>query len=133
MKKELQKRDNPYREIKRIVESASEIKDLSTRSRKRHIVDSRYVYYYLCRKYIKIFILADCGSEVDRDHTMVMHGLKEFDAVFRQSTFTAYDVYLKSLDILEDDFFFLKNVAAAVKRLEELTNKIPVEYELISA
>ena len=133
MKKELQKRDNPYREIKRIVESVSDIKDLATRSRKRHIVDSRYVYYHLCQKYVNQFILADCGSEVDRDHAMVMHGLREFDAVFRQSAFTAYDVYLKSLDILEDDFFFLKNVIAAVKRLEELTNKITVEYELISA
>ncbi len=133
MKKELTKRDNPYREIKIIVESVCDIKDLSTRSRKRFIVDCRYVYYYLCQKYVKKFILANCGSEIDRDHASVMHGLKEFDAVFRQSTFTAYDVYLKSLDILEDDFYFLKNITKAVERLEELTNKINVEYELISA
>ena len=133
MKKELTKRDNPYREIKRIVESVSEIKDLATRSRKRHIVDSRYVYYHLCQKYIKTFILANCSSELDRDHASAMHGLKVFDAIFRQSTFTAYDVYLKSLDILEDDFYFLKNITKAVERLEQLTNKINVEYELICA
>ena len=122
-----------YKVIKEAVEAVSDIKDLAIKDRQRYIVDCRYVYYHLCKKYIPKFILADCGSEVDKDHTMVIHGLIEFDSVFKQPTFKAYDVYLKSIEKLEDDFYFENNVTSAVKRLEYLTNRIEVKYEVISA
>lgn len=133
MKKPLTTFDTQYRVIKKVIEESSGIVDLSIKSRKRYIVDCRFVYFHLCKKYIPKFILADCGSEVGKDHSMVIHGLIEFENMFNQPTFKAYDVYLKAIEILEDDFYFSNNVASAVKRLEELTNKIKVEYELISA
>ena len=129
MRKPLTTKDTQYRVIKEIVESISGIEDLATRSRKRYIVDCRYVYYHLCRKYIKKFILADCSSEVDRDHTMCIHGLQVFDTIFRQSTFEAYSVYLKAIESIEDDFYFDNNVEKAVRKLEVLTNRIEVTYE----
>ena len=131
MIKQLTKKETKYRLIKEIVESASGIKNLATRSRKRYIVDCRYVYYHLCRKHIKRCILADCSSEVDRHHAMAIHGLKVFKIIYRQSTFEAYAVYLKATEMIEDEFYLDNNVAEAAKRLEKLINRIEVDYEVV--
>ncbi len=132
MKKKPTTEDTQYKVIKSAVEIASGIEDIGIKSRKRFMVDCRYVYFHLCRKYIPKFILADCGREVQKDHAMVIHGLKEFDNMFNQPGFEATNVYLNSMDIIEDDFFFKNNISRAVERLETLTNKITVEYELVT-
>ncbi len=121
-----------YRVIKEAVEAVSDIKDISIKDRQRYIIDCRYVYYHLCKKYIHGFILADCGTAVNRDHSTVIHGLKCFNQLFNQSAFTASKVYLNAIELVEDDFYFDNNISRAVAKLERLTNRLPVTYTIIT-
>ena len=52
------------------------ITDLKNRNRKREIVDARFVYYRRAKEKTK-HSLAEIGKIVHRDHTTVLHGIKE--------------------------------------------------------
>jgi len=75
--------------IKNLVENRSGIKDLETRSRKRYLVDTRYVCYKLCKDFIpkRRCTLESIGAAFLRDHSTILHGLKEFEYLFDNATF----------------------------------------------
>ena len=79
--------------VKKLVELQSGIKDLGIKSRKRYIVDVRYAYFKLCRTYIKKISLEKIGNSVNRDHSLVTHGIKQFDNLIGLEFYLANDVF----------------------------------------
>ena len=63
------------------------IEAISTKSRKREIVDTRYVYYRRCRELTRASF-KEIGKLVLRDHATVMHGTGE-----AESTRAVIDLY----------------------------------------
>jgi len=54
------------------------IERLKEKTRKREIVDARFIYFRRAKEILGSKIsLASMGLEVNRDHTTVMHGIKE--------------------------------------------------------
>lgn len=51
---------------------------ITLKSRKRHIIYGRYLYYSLAKK-LTNHSLESIGNEVNLDHTTVIHGLKMFE------------------------------------------------------
>ena len=72
-------------ELKRMVEEATGINDIATSLRTRHISDSRFVYYGLCKRFLANFTFRGVGASVDRDHATVMYGLKQFNTLYETS------------------------------------------------
>lgn len=54
------------------------ISDIKSRSRKQHIVDARYAYCYLVRKFCNKTYNA-IGNSLNRDHTSVIIAVKKVD------------------------------------------------------
>lgn len=50
--------------------------DVSKRTRKREVVEARYMFYELCRN--KRMSLAQIGRFVNKDHATILHGIKRF-------------------------------------------------------
>ena len=68
--------------IRKLVEMKLEI-DLSTKSRKRHYVYGRAIYYQLCRLLTK-HTLTTIGDSVGQNHATVLNGFKVYDEVISQ-------------------------------------------------
>lgn len=51
--------------------------DINQKTRKREVVEARFMYYELCRK--KRMSLAQIGRFVGKDHATVLHGTKRFE------------------------------------------------------
>ena len=69
-----------YKIIREVVEQVYLVDDISIISRKKTIVNARFLYFKLCKMYIKKhFTLKACGIEVDRDHATVRHGIIQFN------------------------------------------------------
>lgn len=63
-------------DIKIFVEKNTKV-NLSRKDRKKHFVDARNIYYYLCYKYIPGVTYDRIGKEVSKNHATVMHGLEK--------------------------------------------------------
>lgn len=50
--------------------------DIENQTRKREVVEARYMYYEICR--IWRMSLSEIGKSVGRDHATVLHGTKRF-------------------------------------------------------
>ena len=88
--------------IKTMVENVSGIQDISVRNREDEYVQTRWVYFKLCRMFLpaESNSLPKIGQTVDRDHASVLHGLKKFDFFYSKDFFenkrNMYsDVYLR--------------------------------------
>ena len=84
---ELTQINNPVKVIREKVEEYFKL-NLSKKSRVTKNVGARYVYYKLCKDFT-FCTLSEIGLEIDRHHTSVVSGLKQFD----NSVFTN-DIYL---------------------------------------
>lgn len=51
--------------------------DIEKPTRKREVVEARYMYYQVCRNWK--MSLSEIGKSVDRDHATILHGLKRFE------------------------------------------------------
>lgn len=51
--------------------------DINQKTRKREVVEARFMYYELCRK--NRMSLAQIGRFVGKDHATVLHGTKRFE------------------------------------------------------
>lgn len=69
---------NNCRIIKKYVENHFKIGDISIKSRSREIALARQIYFHLCRK-LTTSSFALMGSEVDRDHSTAIHGVKKIE------------------------------------------------------
>lgn len=88
-------------DIKKVVEEQSNIDDISKKNRKRHFVEARFVYMHICKKHFKNISLQSIGSVVKRDHSTVIHGLKEFEKLFNQNTESLIYLYKRCIHHLE--------------------------------
>lgn len=74
--------------IRRLVEKDQGF-SIAVKSRKRHLVEARYIFCLLCRKHT-IYTLDQIGIEINRDHSTIVHSekmAKEFlqvDPEFKQ-------------------------------------------------
>ena len=50
--------------------------DIERRTRKREVVEARYMYYEICR--MRRMSLNEIGQSVGKDHATVLHGTKRF-------------------------------------------------------
>lgn len=64
-----------YSEIKIIVEEHFNV-NLINKSRKRHLVEARYIYFKLCMDYADKKTLASIGKSLNKDHATVLHGIR---------------------------------------------------------
>lgn len=108
--------------IKIIVENISGIADLSIKSRKRYIVDNRFVYFKLCHMYQEILgeSLSKIGQTVDKDHTTVLHGVGKFDDIHNSTKFEGYATYMKSLSNIS-------KIVGNVKGADDLVNEYDIK------
>ena len=126
-----------YQEIKEIVEEHSEINNLEIRSRKRYIVDCRSSYFKLCKLFALKFTLGGCGDSIGLDHATVMHGITSFDNLYKNKSFTANEVYTKSLKDIEElgltknDLFLARRIKTTANKLDKLINLIEVDYDVV--
>lgn len=108
--------------IKIIVENISGIDDLSIKSRKRYIVDNRFVYFKLCHMYQEILgeSLSKIGQTVDKDHTTVLHGVGKFNDIHNYASFEGYDTYIKALDNIS-------KIIGSIKGVDDLINEYDIK------
>jgi chromosomal replication initiator protein len=50
-------------------------KDLTGKSRKQHIANARFIYFYLARKHTNK-TLSEIGAKVNRGHDTALHGIR---------------------------------------------------------
>lgn len=79
--KKLQKVDNVFTEPIQILRDVSRrtgipLNLLTSKTRKREVVDARFVYFLRCRNITKAS-LASIGLPVGKDHASVLHGMRE--------------------------------------------------------
>ena len=122
--------------IKKLVEKETGVADISVNSRKRHIVESRAVYYKLCRVFLpkRYNTLSVIGDTVNRDHASVLHGLKLFDSFSDKKHFVlyrkAYDKLFKILkstmpvDVLDN----IDMIDSFIENLSKENVKLKTEY-----
>lgn len=55
---------------------------INVRSRKRHIVDARKIYFGLCREFTKKS-LAEIGRSMERDHASALHNIRSCKDLFQ--------------------------------------------------
>lgn len=66
------------KEIKEIIDIFYNL-DISIQCRERLYVDYRFIYCYMCKKYAKKNItLKIIGKAINRDHSSVIYGLKQY-------------------------------------------------------
>ena len=75
---------NPLKEIKRITQEITNVKDISTKNRQTHVVRARAIYYKVAREELD-FAFQKIGRYIKRDHATALHGLKKFDEYIYQS------------------------------------------------
>ena len=62
--------------------------DIRSRSRKREIVYSRFIFFHLMRhKLNKGYSLTTIGAFLKKDHATVLHGLKQFEYLINYEDF----------------------------------------------
>tara|TARA_R110002051_G_scaffold5699_1_gene28876 strand:- start:55 stop:564 length:510 start_codon:yes stop_codon:yes gene_type:complete len=82
--------------IKKLVETELDV-NLNDESRERDLCYTRYIFYKLCKDFT-FSTLAQIGSVVNKHHTSVVSGLKQFDNI----TFTNDRQYLNPYHQLRD-------------------------------
>ena len=65
-----------------VIESFTD-ESITVKTRKRHIVSLRWIYYKIARELTK-HSLQRIGSTLNKNHATVLHGLKMFDVVIKE-------------------------------------------------
>lgn len=72
-------------EIKNIIERESGV-SLNNRSRKRSVVECRFIYYKMVRKHLNMS-LSEIGATLGYDHATVLHSLRQVDNLLEYDSF----------------------------------------------
>jgi len=59
--------------------------NINTSTRKRHYVEARATYYKLCRDFTNLS-LETIGSDLNKNHATVLHGIKQLDNWMKQDS-----------------------------------------------
>ena len=108
--------------------------DIGSKSRKQHLVHARYVFFHFARKLTNCSLCEIgwvCGQ---RDHSTVLHGLKNFDRLMKyddfKSIFNVISLHLPHLESINltpqqrEIKYLYANKARLEKQLEILSKKI---------
>lgn len=98
---EIEKIENMNPEfIKEYLEKKTNIPDLSIRSRKRSIVEIRFIGFQLTKMLCERVTLTGIGEPYKKDHATVINGLKKFEELKNQFCFKEHNKFYESC--LED-------------------------------
>lgn len=121
--------------IKKLVEIHTEIEDLSINTKRRNVIESRSIYYKLCRLFLdkKYNTYKEIGDLVGKDHSTVIYGVKMFDDLENTLSFSHYKkVYnfcfnhLSSIDNGKSIDYDLK---IATELIDSLRENIKIEVK----
>ena len=106
--------------IKELIENKLNIKDLSITSRKRDIVEARFIAFQLSRKYTR-HSLTHIGKVFKKDHASVLHGIKKFNDLRFQLEFKdSYNLYIHLCDTINEisDSLSSENIFHSYEEIE---------------
>jgi hypothetical protein len=107
------------KDIRKAVEIASNIKDISVKTRKRNYIDARMIYYQISKEFTD-YGTTIIGMEVDKDHATVMNGLNQFKKI--KYIPDIKDLYDKCKYFLSKDF---NNLKFSVNMLSDVFGESP--------
>ena len=122
--------------VKEHIDNLTDI-DLTIKSRKREIVYMRMVAFKLCRDITKAS-LQSIGDAYQRDHSTVLHNIRQYDIHENQQYFKRYrEFYMKVLntfsDVIELDYDVkrLQTISEIKRDYQEKFNKMTSLYRSI--
>lgn len=88
--------------IAKLVAEELNIPDLSIKKRTRELIQARFIYYVLAKKFCRYASLDKIGKAVNRDHSTVIHGIKQFPIEAKHDIYMqdVYDKIYNELDPL---------------------------------
>ena len=107
--------------VKRAVENVTGVEDLATKSRTFDVSMARWIYIKIARENTTSPLKA-IGEVINRDHTTVLHGLKniDFELSYNSDLQTKYErALIISLSKLNTN-----NIEQVDKRIEELKSEL---------
>ena len=107
--------------VKRAVENVTGVEDLATKSRTFDISMARWIYIKIARENTTSPLKA-IGEIINRDHTTVLHGLKniDFELSYNSDLQTKYDKAL----IISLSKLNTQNIEQIDKRISELKSEL---------
>jgi|DEB0MinimDraft_10_1074344.scaffolds.fasta_scaffold00389_11 hypothetical protein len=116
-------------DVKQIIETAHNV-DLSDKSRRRHIVYLRFIYFKICREMFPGASLDSIGKSVNRNHATVIHALRNFDYVcIADEDFVAN--YNKTKKMIEDEKNKLQIILENSKKVYGILNVKKIHPHLL--
>jgi len=104
--------------IKKYVEKATDL-DLSSKSRKRDVVDTRRVAFKLTKSLTKSS-LDSIGELYNKDHATVLHGIRTYDSLCDSPDFIYYKRMYNRIFTAFMDIHYNVGTDREIKDLEEL-------------
>lgn len=98
--------------------------DISSKSRKREIVEARMMYAKLMKRYTK-HSLSAIGAPIGRDHSMIIHYIKNFSWLKKSET-----EFGRKFDILNDMYEEFREAWFNVERFDEKSKIIFLQKSL---
>jgi len=107
--------------VKRAVENVTGVEDLATKSRTFDVSMARWIYIKIARENTTSPLKA-IGEVINRDHTTVLHGLKniDFELSYNSDLQTKYDKAL----IISLSKLNTQNIEQIDKRISELKSEL---------
>ena len=125
-----------YKRIREVVEQVSRVDDISINSRKKAAVNARFMYFKLCKMYVKnSFTLKACGIEIDRDHATVRHGIIQFNETIDYISSVEQRNYHECVSLLDSSMPMPINIRTVeifnlINRLEFLMKGVKESFSL---
>lgn len=116
--------------IKELIETETEIEDISIKSRKRPLPELRFMAYDLCKIFCsKNTTLEQIGKTFDVDHSTVSNGQKQFNYIKAQPKINkdALDLYFKLTRQLREEIN-KHGVKKVLKSVEEVENEYRIKH-----
>lgn len=107
--------------------------DLSTKSRKRDIVEKRFIAFKITKELCNNVTLERIGKAYKRDHASVLHGLKKFNELkYQQSFLESLNIYESSKQDLRETFNLIDNTAENLQlSINELKQRYRVKFSIM--
>jgi len=106
-----------YTLIKETIEVIAKVNDISVAKRSRKHIELRWIYYALSRHFLGgKFTALHCSKLINRDHSTVLHALRQYDNMLETNQFESLEILNKCKDELtpflgginDDEVFLLE-------------------------
>jgi len=119
--------------IIKMVEDELNTFNIKSKKRTREMIQARFIYFKLARKFCRYASLDAIGKAVNRDHATVINGLKKYDIEAKYDPYMN-DVYDKIYNILDANYIphgrnqkfdaTFETILNRIEKLEQQLNKI---------